>query len=138
MPADKISSSVADELLRIFEDPEAFTGDAWYIDDHDNGEMIHAKMFKMGDCNEIKGLCGSAAKKLFLGPESSLHANINRDVVDYLMDVTSSASVQNDIRLMIGKILANDHLFGYRQPVVDVLKKHEDLAERILHGMFLD
>jgi hypothetical protein len=101
--------------------------------------MIHAKMFRMSDYYGIKGLCGYAAIKLIEGLETTLFAKINRDVVCYVIKVTSLATAHNNIRLVIGRSLASDFfLFGNLPPAIDLLEKHKELAEYVLHGIFLD
>jgi hypothetical protein len=70
--------------------------------------MIYAKMIRMGDYYGIKGLCGYAAMKPVEGLEATLFAKINRDVVYYVIKVTSLATTHNNIRLVIGRSLASD------------------------------
>jgi hypothetical protein len=82
--------------------------------------MIYAKMIRMGDYYGIKGLCGYAAMKPVEGLEATLFATINRDVVYYVIKVTSLATTHNNIRLVIGRSLASDFfLFGYLPPAID-------------------
>ena len=124
-------------LIERFEKKESTEGPAWYVDDYDNAELLHAKLYSMGDCYNIPGLCELALQRLGAHMTTTYDAKVNRDSVDYLMENTSHEDKR--VRMEMARLLSTDlEQFGILSHAKDLLDKYPVLKDYLLHGIFHD
>jgi len=86
MYGNGIDEDVATALIQLFEKPESNIGLAWYVDNHDDGELIHAKIYELGDKFQVDGLCDLALERALGDRTLTFDVKSRRDAVKYLMD----------------------------------------------------
>ena len=88
LTAGHITEELALQLIEIFEKKDSAVGPAWYNDDYDGGDLIHAKLYRMGDFYHIAGLCELALHRMGSHLTTTFDEKVNREVLHYLMDNT--------------------------------------------------
>jgi hypothetical protein len=73
------------QLLGTVADLAKTSGTPWYVDDHDEDDVIHAKIFGLADYLGMDGLCDLALVRIFKNREVNFHAQSRRDALDLLM-----------------------------------------------------
>jgi hypothetical protein len=137
LPPSLILDELGLQLVELFERKESTEGATWYVDDYDNGELIHAQLYRMGDCYDIPGLCELALHRFSKHDETTFDAEVNRDAVHYLMSNTPHEDTK--VRMRIVHLLDADlERFDIRSHAKDLLDQHPFLKDYLLHGMFHD
>jgi hypothetical protein len=73
------------QLLSLVANSANTSGTPWYVDDHDEDEVIHAKIFGLVDYLGMDAVCDLALARIFKNREVAFHAQSRRDALDLLM-----------------------------------------------------
>jgi len=126
-------------LLDLFESPGSMLGQPWYTDKHDDGELMHAKVWVLGDSFQVDGLRELALKNAFGNHKLTFDSQSRRDAVAYLMDDRVNELEQKNVYMQIARALWNDlRRFGLRSHAWDMVQEYEILKKYIFRGVFHD
>jgi hypothetical protein len=125
------------QLVELLDREGSTEGAAWYVDDYDNGELMHARLYHMGDYYDIPGLCDLALQRLRDHMTTEFDAKVNRDAVHYLMENTPQEDTR--IRMAIAGLLKADlEHFGIPSHAKNLLDQYPLLKDSLLNGILHD
>lgn len=123
-------------MLALVGDPANLSGTPWYVNDHDEGEAIHAKVYHSADYMRMDVFCDLALARLFNNREATFGAQSRRDAVDQLMRNVNQNRQKSDY-MVIAKALNHDlNRFGVNGPGENILERHKLLREYIWAAAF--
>jgi hypothetical protein len=125
------------QLLSTVADSANTSGTPWYVDDHDEGDVIHVKIFGLAEYLGMDALCDLALARIFKNLEVTFHAQSRRDALNLLMPINQNREKTD--YMVIAKALRQDwDRFGIIGPAKDVLDNHKVLQHYFWGAAFHD